>query len=135
MFEEQCTANPKFKLFNKSIEDRNWNWKDPNHTYSKTRFEGNPGYIGSYCMDALSMALHTVMFSQSFVEVACKNADMGEDCDTVGSIACQIAGAIYGVDNGMLTLYSQMEDFKSHRYEVFLKSYKLATKQRLQLVK
>ena len=67
-----------------------------------------PEYIGSYCMDALSMALHTVMFTKSFNEVACKNADLGGDCDTVGSIACQIAGALYGVDDGMLRLYSEM---------------------------
>lgn len=46
---------------------------------------------------------------------------MGGDCDTVGSIACQMAGALYGVDDGMLKLYSEMEDFKSERYEVFLK--------------
>lgn len=72
-----------------------------------------PGYIGSYCMDALSMALHTVMFSNSFNEVACKNADLGGDCDTVGSIACQIAGALYGVDDGMMKLYSEMEDFRT----------------------
>ena len=64
-----------------------------------------PGYIGSYCMDALSMALHTVLFSHSFLETACKNADMGGDCDTVGSIACQIAGALYGVEESMLRLY------------------------------
>ena len=93
-----------------------------------------PGYIGSYCMDALSMALHTVLFSSSFTEVVCKNADMGGDCDTVGSIAGQIAGAMYGVDDGMMKLYSEMEDFKTERYEVFLKAYKLATKQKLKLV-
>ena len=59
---------------------------------------------------------------------------MGGDCDTVGSIACQMAGALYGVDDGMLKLYSEMEDFKSERYEVFLKGYKLSTKQRLELI-
>lgn len=59
-------------------------------------------------MDALAMALHTVLYSNSFAEVVIKNADMGGDCDTVGSIAGQIAGAIYGVDDSMLELYSQM---------------------------
>lgn len=53
-----------------------------------------PGYIGSYCMDALAMALHTVYHSETFAEVVIKNADMGGDCDTVGSIAGQIAGAM-----------------------------------------
>lgn len=58
-----------------------------------------PGYIGSYCMDGFAMALHTVMFTNSFLEVVTWNADMGGDCDTVGSIAGQIAGALYGVDD------------------------------------
>lgn len=65
-----------------------------------------PGYIGSYCMDALAMALHTVWHTNSFKQVAIMNADLGGDCDTVGSIGGQIAGAIYGVDEGMLQLYS-----------------------------
>ena len=71
-----------------------------------------PGYIGSYCMDGLAMALHTVWHTNSFKECAVMNADMGGDCDTVGSIAGQMAGAIYGVDKDMLRLYSEMKDFK-----------------------
>jgi len=34
------------------------------------------------------------------------NANMGGDCDSVGAIAGQIAGAIYGIDNEMIRLYS-----------------------------
>ena len=56
---------------------------------------------------------------------------MGGDCDTVGAIAGQIAGAIYGIDPFMLHLYSQMDDCKKERYEVFLKAFKLATKSQL----
>lgn len=74
------------------------------------------------------MALHTVYFSKSFAEVVTWNADMGGDCDTVGSIAGQIAGALYGIDKDMLSLYAEMDDYKNGRYEVFLKAYKLATK-------
>lgn len=62
------------------------------------------------------MALHTVWFSKSWKEVAILNADMGGDCDTVGSIAGQIAGALYGVEEGMLELYSEMQDFSLGRY-------------------
>lgn len=83
-------------------------------------------------MDALAMALHTVYFSSSFAEVVIKNADMGGDCDTVGSIAGQIAGAMYGIDAGMLKLYSEMEDYTEGRFEVFLKGYKLITRKPLQ---
>jgi ADP-ribosylglycohydrolase len=34
------------------------------------------------------------------------NADLGGDCDTVGAIAGQIAGAMYGIDKDLLKLYS-----------------------------
>lgn len=59
------------------------------------------------------------------------NADMGGDCDTVGSIAGQIAGALYGIEEGMLELYSEMQDFTSGRYDAFLKGYMLANKLKL----
>ncbi len=48
------------------------------------------------------MALHVVWYATSFKECAIKIANMGGDCSTVGSITGQIAGAIYGVDKGML---------------------------------
>lgn len=92
--------------WNRSIRDRNWNWKDINFTYSETRTYYQPGYIGSYCMDALSMALHTVWHTSTFKEVAILNANLGGDCDTVGAIAGQIAGAMYGISNEMLKFYS-----------------------------
>jgi ADP-ribosylglycohydrolase len=76
-------------------------------------------------MDGLAMALHMVYYTDSFKECAVKCADMGGDCDTVGSIAGQIAGAAYGIGAEMLKLYSEMEDFVSGRYEVFLVGYKL----------
>lgn len=44
------------------------------------------------------MALHTVWHSKSFKECILKNANMGGDCDTVGAIAGQICGAIYGIN-------------------------------------
>lgn len=84
-----------------------------------------PGYIGSYCMDALAMALHTVWHNDCFHSIAIMNANIGGDSDTVGAIAGQIAGAIYGIDSDMLKLYSQMEDCKSKRFDVFLKAFKL----------
>jgi ADP-ribosylglycohydrolase len=55
------------------------------------------------------------------------NANLGGDCDTVGSIAGQIAGAAYGIDSDMLRLYSEMDDVTKGRYEIFLVGYKLMT--------
>lgn len=58
------------------------------------------------------------------------NANMGGDCDSVGAIAGQIGGAIYGIDQYMMHLYSQMEDSTSGRFEVFLKAYKLVNQKK-----
>ena len=104
---------------------------DPDHTYAPTRLQQQPGYIGSYCMDALSMALHTVWFSKSWKQVAIMNADMGGDCDTVGSVAGQIAGALFGVEDGMLELYAEMCDCREQKLDAFLKGYMLICKKKL----
>jgi ADP-ribosylglycohydrolase len=77
-------------------------------------------------MDGLAMALHIVWFTKSFKDCAIWAANMGGDCDTVGAIACQIAGAIYGFNHEVLSLYSQMKDFTSKKYSVFIKAFKLA---------
>ena len=74
------------------------------------------------------MALHIVMFTGSFREAAVKSADMGGDCDTVGSVAGQIAGAMYGVEDDLMELYAEMDDFSSGSYEAFVKGYKMAAK-------
>lgn len=67
LFNKQDETNPKFKKFNKSPElDRNWNWRTKDFTYSDTRNKDQPGYIGSYCMDALAMALFLAYHTDSF---------------------------------------------------------------------
>merc|ERR1712012_1158898 len=53
-------------------------------------------YIGSYCMDNLSMALHCVWTTDSFSDCLLKVVNMCGDSDTVAAVAGQIAGAIYG---------------------------------------
>ena len=82
-------------------------------------------------MDALSMALHIVWCQNSFKDAILLAINMGGDCDTVGAIAGQIAGAAYGFGSEMFHLYSQMQDFTSKRYEIFLKGVKLSTKRAL----
>ena len=47
-------------------------------------------------MDALSMALHIIWQKNSFKECILWAINMGGDCDTVGAIVGQFAGAIYG---------------------------------------
>lgn len=112
IFNQQKYKIPNFDVYNQTLMDRKWNWRELEFEYSPTRLKHNANYIGSYCMDALAMALHVVYFTASFKEIAVKIADKGGDCDTVGAIAGQIGGAIYGVNEEVLKLYSEMVDFK-----------------------
>jgi ADP-ribosylglycohydrolase len=77
--------------------DRNWNWKDKNFKYSENRVKRNPGYIGSYCMDCMAMALHVCYYTNSFDEAIIKVVNLRGDSDSVGSVVGQIAGAYYGL--------------------------------------
>ena len=83
--------------YNRTSKDRNWDWKSPTFMYSPTRATQQPGYIGSYAVDALAMALHCIYHTSSFTECVLKVVNLGGDADSVGSVAAQIAGAIYGL--------------------------------------
>lgn len=89
--------HPDNRDFN--LADRNWQWKMHRYHYAPGRAKEMPGYVGSYCMDALAMAFHCVWHSTNFEEAVLKAVDIGGDADTVGAITAQIAGALYGVDN------------------------------------
>ena len=80
-------------------KNRDWNWKNPNFRYSEERAKNNPGYIGSYCMDGLSMALHVLYTTNTFEDAVLKAANLCGDSDSVASVVGQIAGAFYGLDN------------------------------------
>jgi len=80
-------------------EMENWDWKKRDFTFNQKRVEQQPGYVGSYAMDALAMALHCVYTTTSFEDAVTKAASRGGDADTVAAITGQIAGAIYGLAN------------------------------------
>ena len=77
--------------------DRDWNWKSAAYRYSPTRSAQQPGYIGSYAMDAMAMALNIVWRTTSFESALLRSANMCGDADTVSAVVGQIAGAIYGL--------------------------------------
>ena len=79
--------------------NENWNWKDDNFRYNKDRVKINPGYIGSYCMDAMAMALHILYKTNSFKEAILKAVNLRGDADSLASVVGQIAGAYYGYDS------------------------------------
>ena len=76
--------------------DRDWRWKAKDYRYSPRRAAENPGYVGSYAMDAMAMALHCVWSTDSFADAVLKAANMCGDADTVAAVAGQMAGAFYG---------------------------------------
>ena len=107
--------------------DRKWNWKVDAYRYAPTRAQNQPGYVGSYCMDAMAMALHCVWTTLSFREAALKCVNLCGDADSVGSVCCQIAGSIYG-------LHAVPEDWirRINRWDnglIALRGYKLYHKQ------
>ena len=77
-------------------EDRNWNWRMPDYRYAPSRARSQPGYVGSYAMDGMAMALHCVYHTSSFRGAVLKCVNMGGDADSVGSLVGQIAGSFYG---------------------------------------
>lgn len=105
----QCLAESKIEdeehlkeydpAYTKSIEDRNWNWKDPKFKYSPGRTEANKNLVGIYVMDCTVMALHILYHTSSFKEAVLKAVNLGGDADTVGAVVGTLAGARYGYDD------------------------------------
>ena len=82
-----------------------WNWRGAKlelgraMDYRGTRYNGYPNsasYFGSFCIDGLAMALHSVATTTSFDRAIEKCVNMLGDADSTGAIAGQIAGALYG---------------------------------------
>ena len=80
-------------------KDRDWNWKKKDFKYSPTRSKNQPGYIGSYAMDGMAMALHVLYYTNNFKDAIIKVVNLRGDSDSVGAVVGQIAGAYYGVEN------------------------------------
>ena len=79
-------------------KDRNWDWKNKKFRYSPTRSKNQPGYIGSYAMDGMAMALHVLYYTNNFKDAIIKVVNLRGDSDSVGAVVGQIAGAYYGVE-------------------------------------
>lgn len=90
--EHEQNADPIFG----GLETRQWDWRSREHHYCEKRAKEQPGYIGSYAMDAVSMALHCVYTTVSFEDATLKAANLRGDSDSVCAIVGQLAGALYG---------------------------------------
>ena len=117
----KCLAESKQEGDDK---DRNWNWREKNFKYSPSRSKANPGYIGSYAMDALSMSLHIIYHTNNFKDAIIKAVNLRGDSDSVGSIVGQIAGAYYGVGSIDKDWVKTVGQWDSN--EIALRGYMLA---------
>ena len=54
-------------------------------------------YFGSYSMDSLAMALHSVYHTKSFTAAVARCVNFLGDADSTGAVCGQIAGAFYGL--------------------------------------
>jgi len=107
--------------------NRNWKWKTEEgqvYKYAPERAMQQPGYIGSYSMDALAMALHCVWTCDNFVDTLIKTVNLRGDSDSVGSVAGQIAGAIYGCSQIPTPWISTIEKWDGGG-TIALRAYKL----------
>lgn len=103
-------TSPELKALLASNSDPNgkeacWRWRDSTLLLDATAkargsgYNGYPfsaGYFGSYCMDALAVALHVNYYGDSFEAVIVNAANILGDADTLAAIAGQLAGAIFG---------------------------------------
>ena len=123
--EEETISPDVDPISNKILEDRNWNWLNPEFKYSPTRSpKTKTSFIGVYCMDALAMALHISYHANSFKEAILKAVNLGGDADTVAAICGMITGAIFGYDSNMQNWYLKYI-LKWDDFRVPIRAYKL----------
>ena len=111
---------------NSCKEDRNWDWINPDFSYSKTRNNNNTTCIGVYCMDCLAMALHITLYSKDFREAIIMSVNLGGDSDTLSAVVGQIAGSYYGLNDYMMNLYKFVRKWDQNK--TFIRAYKLINK-------
>jgi ADP-ribosyl-[dinitrogen reductase] hydrolase len=89
-------------------KERCWNWRMEDlgiwKTLSNRGKEYNgypvmPGYFGSFSMDGLSMALHSLYHTSDFNAAICRVVNLCGDADSTGAICGQIAGAFYSISS------------------------------------
>eukprot|EP00929_Paragymnodinium_shiwhaense_P053167 TRINITY_DN2661_c0_g1_i2.p1 TRINITY_DN2661_c0_g1~~TRINITY_DN2661_c0_g1_i2.p1 ORF type:complete len:1067 (-),score=243.48 TRINITY_DN2661_c0_g1_i2:239-3280(-) len=89
--------------------ERCWNWRDPQGPFLLETFANRGGsynghatsedYMGSYCMDALAIALHCFYHTSSFMGAITKCVNLLGDADTTAAICGQLAGCFYGISD------------------------------------
>merc|ERR1719326_2829816 len=105
-----------------------WNWKNPPPLPIKAslrargyQYNGYPvsaGYFGSYSLDGLAMALHAVYHTSKLEDAIGHAVNLCGDADSTGSIAGQIAGALYGYSQIPKTWLAVLRDWDDDGFAV-----------------
>jgi len=107
--------------------ERCWNWKDDSLDIASTlaargwSYNGYPvsaDYFGSYSLDGLAGALWAVYHSTSFDEAIVRAVNLCGDADSFGSIAGQLAGALYGYSSIRTEFIDWLTEWDDHEFAV-----------------
>lgn len=111
--------------------DRDWRWKiNDQYKFSPSRAKSNPGYIGSYAMDAMAMSLNILWNTDNFKDAVIKIVNLRGDSDSTGAVLGQIAGAFYGM-HGIPNEWSKVVS-KWDKFTIPLRAYMLVNKHFIQ---
>lgn len=127
---DKNASSNNLKLSKKYNPDRDWRWKAKKYRYSHKRATQPNSNVGSYCMDAMAMALHCVYATETFRDALLKCVNIGGDADSVGAICGQLAGAIYGLNEISVEWVQEMQNW-DFGGDILLKAamlYKIGTK-------
>lgn len=107
--------------------ERCWKWRDESLDLAGTlvargdSYNGYPvsaGYFGSYALDGLAMAMWAVYHTKSFDEAIEKSINLLGDADSHGSVAGQIAGALYGYSTIHPQFLEWLNKYDEHEFAV-----------------
>ncbi|KRX02733.1 ADP-ribosylation/Crystallin J1 [Pseudocohnilembus persalinus] len=115
------------KNYNKSIADRNWDWKNKELQVSPIRLSQQRGYFGSYCMDGAYVALHIAYHSENQQDAIFKAVNMAGDSDSIAAVVGYITGAMYGMNEQIWNLYTE-QMVQHDEYTQLIKGIRLFNK-------
>lgn len=112
LFPEAVSENELMRLLRGAeppgSRERCWNWRDPEGPFlleaveaRGSSYNGYPvakDYFGSYSMDGLAVALHSMYHTTTFMTALARCVNLLGDADSTGAILGQLAGAFYGMD-------------------------------------
>lgn len=106
------------------LADRDWRWRARQYRYCEKRARSQPGYVGSYCMDALAMALHCAWHNATLPAAMLHCANLRGDADTTTAITAQLVGALHGIEAIPAAWLARVAEWDPHGL-LFVRAHRL----------